>query len=124
MKFIMHRNHVLASTTGHSVRFIKGQEVYVPPALRREAITAGAVPADDAAYDEMNKQNAATKNAPTDPLEREEAILDAFAAMKERNRREDFGASGAPHVKALSTELGWDVDAQERNECWAKFLQE
>jgi hypothetical protein len=58
---------------------------------------------------------------PVDPQEREAALFTAFERMVTENKRGHFTAGGLPHMRALANILGWEVDAKERDEAWAKF---
>ena len=58
---------------------------------------------------------------PTDPTDRQNALLGAIAVMVERNARDDFGANGAPSIKALNDALGWKPSAEERDTAWLEY---
>lgn len=116
MKFVMLRDRVVASVTGHAVEFKKGEPTHVPAAMYKEVLAAGGVPEDELPDDDAKKTV-----EPTDAEERAGLLAEAIKIIVERARREDFGATGAPNVKVLSTELGWTVNAQERDIAWAQF---
>lgn len=115
MKFTLNRNHVLATTSGHSIEFVKDQPTHVPPHLYREVQAIGALPEED-----LPEEPVSEDAAPTDPQERAKAIQDAMVEIVERGVREDFTATGAPHTRALSRILGWNVSSQERDIQWAE----
>ena len=116
MLFVLNRNRTYASTMGHSIEFKKGEPTYVPPALWAEVQTIGAVPEEEIPEDETVKTN-----EPTDPHKRTEDILAAIELVATRNTRDDFGANGSPHVRALAVVLGWKPTPQERDLLWARF---
>lgn len=118
MKFTMQRDRVVASTSGHAVAFKKGVPVYVPAEMHTEVMNLGAEP-DEA----LPEPTAPVSKEPTDPAVRQKAIFGAFETIALRNRREDFTAGGTPHLKVLFTELGWPVDARERDQAWEAFKQ-
>lgn len=115
MKFTLNRNHVLATTSGHSIEFKKDEPTHVPPHLYREVQAIGALPEEDLPEDDGPKDD-----SPASPEERAKAIQDAMVEIVERGVREDFTATGAPHTKALGRILGWAVTSQERDIQWAE----
>ena len=117
MKFTMQRNRTVASKLGHAVDFKKGIAVYVPPALWDEVQMLGAEP-EDTLPDEPQSDSVVE---PTDPAVRKEALFAVFEKMVLKNDRENFTAAGAPHNAVLSKELGWSVNAKERDAAWAEF---
>lgn len=117
MNFIMMRDRVVSSVTGHSVSFKKGVATHVPPEMYAEVMAVGAVPEEELPEEEPAKGPV----EPTDPVEREEAVMAAFTTLVTRNVREDFTAGGAPHAKALQRELGWTLHNKERDILWVKF---
>jgi hypothetical protein len=122
MKFVFLRDRVVASLSGHSIRFEKNVPTYVPPDARKDVIAAGGVPEDDvdvAEIVEPEKKPAVVE--PVDPQEREAALFAAYERMTLENKRGHFTAGGLPHMRALANILGWEVDASERDESWAKF---
>jgi len=119
--FVMGRNRVLRTTAGHTIEFKKGEPTYVPPEIHEEATAAGAVPEDEAAFLEAQKEPP-KKVVPTGN-DRKDTIMTAMQIMVERNAREDFGANGLPTMKNLQKECNFDIDAKERDAIW-KELQE
>lgn len=116
MEFVMMRDRTIASVLGHAIEFKKGVPMHVPPALYPEVLAAGGVPKG-----ELSEEESSAVVEPVEPHVRSEKIQLAIAALVERGKREDFTAHGAPHPKALSTELGWPVAAKERDAEWALF---
>jgi hypothetical protein len=117
MKFMLSRNRTIASTCGISIEFKKGELHLVPPAMYAEVIAAGGVPEGELTEDEL-PEGAATPEA---LAEREAAMIAAFEKIVLRNERGEFTAGGMPHSAVLARELGWAVQAKERDAAWIKF---
>ncbi len=117
MKFTFPRDRVVATTKGHVIGFKKGVPMEVPPMIYDEVIAAGGVPESEVPED-LDKTLA---KGPVDPAEREMELFIAYETILARGKREDFTAGGAPHIKAVNAELGWDVDSKERDTSWMKF---
>lgn len=111
MYFVLNRDRVIASTSGHCVEFKKDQPTFVPPPMWQEVQNLGAVPTEDIPED----LSAPVSKAPTEPAEREKAIREAIEALTLKNNRDDFNAGGKPNLKPLSDFLGWSVSAKERD---------
>lgn len=116
MKFIMNRNRTVPSILGHTIEFIKGVPVHVPPELWAEVQAAGAIPED-----ELPEEEKVATREPSDPVARKAAIFDAFTQIKLRNKREDFAATGVPHAKTLIAHMGFEIDNKERDMLWNEF---
>jgi hypothetical protein len=117
MKFKLPRDRTIASTCGISIEFKRGEFHLVPPAMFAEVIAAGGVSENDIPEEDMP----AAAPTPDKLAEREAAMMTAFAAIATRGNREDFTAGGVPHSAVLSRELGWAVQAKERDAAWLKF---
>ena len=117
MKFIMSRNRTVATTKGHSIEFLKGVPTHVPYECREEVMAAGGVPETDVDEDPTPKPDTPAGE------DREAIILAAIEAIVLRNNPKEFTAGGAPHIKTLERELGFDVDVHERDDLWDKFRQ-
>ena len=117
MKFMMHRNRTVISTCGLSIEFIKGELHHVPAAMYAEVIAVGGVPESEIPEDEM------PKGAPTPEqlVDRDKQMQVAFKTIVERGNRDDFTAGGAPHNVVVSRELGWTVQAKERDAAWIAY---
>ena len=116
--FRLHRNYVLRTTKGHTIRFEKDRPTHVPPLIVNDAVAIGAVPIDgkvDVLGEEVIEQ------APLTPAEREEAVMKAFRVMKERNERMDFTASGLPNTKKVIALTGFEITSRERDAYWQQF---
>ena len=116
MNYIAPRNMTVASVSGRSVRFSKGEPTYAPPQMHAELIAVGVVPAEEIPEVETN-----TPVEPTVPKEREAALFAAFEKIALRGKREEFTAVGVPHGAVLAKELGWSVNNKERDAAWTKF---
>lgn len=117
MKFVLNRDHVFASTLGHSIRFEKDQPTYVPSALYREVVGIGAIPDDELPEDKKENE----VDEPTELHLREKAMVEVFEKLVLANKSSDFTAGGVPKDKAMERELGWAVDSKETAELWKKF---
>lgn len=120
MHFILNRDLVLASTSGHCVEFKKDQPTFVPPPMWTEVQKLGAEPTEDIPVDPL----APVSKAPEEQSERDEAIREAILALTLKNQREDFGAGGRPHLKPLSDFVGWTVSAKERDRVIGKMAND
>lgn len=117
MKFMMHRNRTIISTCGLSMEFVKGEPALVPPAMYAEVIAAGGIPEEEIPEEEMPS----ARPTPDQLADREKQMVKAFDVIVRRATREDFTAGGVPHTTALSRELGWSVQAKERDVAWVKY---
>lgn len=118
MEYIAPRTMTAVSLSGRSVEFEKGVPKYAPPQMHNELIALGIVPAEP-----VEEPEAAADDEPQNPADREAALFAAFDKLALRGKRGDFTASGAPHVSVLAKELGWTVDAKERDLAWVKYTQ-
>lgn len=104
------RNFVLVSTLGHAIQFKKNEETTIPAVLLSEALSQGVVPVED---DDLPQDQATMDGAPVDPLQRKADLKAAVVAIKARNQRDDFGATGNPKVAAVEKFLGWRASGKE-----------
>jgi hypothetical protein len=116
MEFVLNRNKTHASTLGHTIEFTKGEAVYVPQELWAEVQAIGAQPKEDL----PEEVRAATKE-PVDPAARKALIMAAFAQLVLGAKRESFSGTGAPHAKALASQMGFVIDNKERDVLWQEF---
>lgn len=119
--FSLHRDHVLRTTKGLSVRFKKGESVWVPPALTHDAVSIGAVPVDEA-VDVID--SGAPEQVILSPEQRKDKIREAIRVMLQRNERNDFTANGYPDARRMKALTGFDVDTRERDDVWLQYQQE
>lgn len=117
MEYIAPRNMTVASISGRSVEFKKGIATYAPDQMHAELIAVGIVPAEEI----PEPADDGKVHAPTVPAEREAAVFEAIEKLVLRAKRGDFTGTGSPHAAVLSKELGWDIDAKERDVLWHKF---
>lgn len=111
----LNRNYRLATTLGHVIVFKKGEEIDVPDTIVRAAIDIGAEFCNEGAREEVFKEPEAGPVTPVVPAERQDAIIEAIAAISERNNRDDFTATGNPTMKAIQEETGFKIDKGELN---------
>lgn len=119
---VLNRDYTLISTMGYSIRFEKDVPTLVPPAIRREALAIGALPADGEEPNVLKDDN--KPQEPTDPAERNEAIMKAVLEMVEQNQREDFTAAGAPKKEAVEKLVGFKVDKREVAAVWQEYHEQ
>lgn len=112
--FTLNRDHVLASTLGHAIEFVKDVPTMVPAPLHAAVIAIGAV---------LHEGEVAQEAKTTEPDgdKRADDILAAIEVLVDRNERTDFGANGRPQVSALALLLGWKPNAAEVAALWARF---
>ena len=120
MLYTSHRNITVASTCGLSVELKKGEPTLCPPGMHDELIALGCIPEEPASAPEPG----AAPVAPTDLIGRYQALCKAFEVIALRNERTDFNATGVPHPAVLAKELGYTVNAKERDAAWAKWQNE
>jgi hypothetical protein len=122
MKMVLGRSFTLATTKGHVIRFEKGVPVFVPPICIPDAIAIGAQPEDGSDPSELVKEpEAKTFDGPSDPVKREEALVDACKKIESMNARNDFTAAGVPSTDAMTRVTGFAVGAAERNKAWQAY---
>lgn len=114
MKYTSYRNITVASLSGHSVEFEKNVPTHAPARMHHELIAMGLVPEEHIEEVELE-----TSNEPISPDERQTALFLVFDKLTLRARREDFTATGSPHMAVLVKELGWaTMGAKERDTAW------
>jgi len=117
--FTLHRNHILRTTKGHSIQFLKGQPAWVPPECIEDAFAIGAVTEDGVDVLGAEAQPAQALS----PAQRKTKLFEAFDTMCNKSEREDFTASGLPHCKKLQGMVGFEVPTKERDEIWQVYTQ-
>jgi hypothetical protein len=123
MKFTMPIDKIVATRAGHTIDFKAGVPTHVPKEAWREVQASGAVPEDQEAVQMTRRAAVMDAVIVDDPVERRNRIFKAFTDMVERNKRGDFGASGAPHQKVVESIVGFEITAQERDSLWVEFQQ-
>lgn len=116
--FTLHRNHTLRSTKGHTITFVKGEPVWVPPVCVPEAVAIGAVP-QETIPDVLGAEAAPVVQMTLE--DRDAAITKAFEFLLSRNERGDFNASGLPSIKKVSDIVGFDVTNSMRDQAWMAY---
>lgn len=119
--FTLHRNFTLRTTKGHTIAFVKGQPVWVPPMCVPDAVSIGAVAVNADEGDVLGDEPQAVPAL--NPDERQAKLFEAFEVMLNRTERTDFTASGMPHAKKLTEMVGFDVANRERDAAWQAFTQ-
>lgn len=118
-EYVLNRNFVLRSMTGHSVNFVKNVPTFVPALIEREARGIGAERVDGANPDMLDPET--PEVAPLSHDERAEQIRTAFALLTERNDSKDFTGAGVPSVKAVEKLVDFDVDRNELVALWQAY---
>lgn len=118
-EYVLNRNFVLRSMTGHSVNFVKNVPTFVPALIEREARGIGAERVDGANPDMLDPES--PEVAPLSHDERAEQIRTAFALLTERNDSKDFTGAGVPSVKAVEKLVDFDVDRNEVVALWQAY---
>ncbi len=118
-EYVLNRNFVLRSMTGHSVNFVKNVPTFVPALIEREARGIGAERVDGANPDMLDPET--PEVPPLSHDERAEQIRTAFALLVERNDSKDFTGAGVPSVKAVEKLVDFDVDRNEVVALWQAY---
>ena len=118
-EYVLNRNFVLRSMTGHSVNFVKNVPTFVPALIEREARGIGAERVDGANPNMLDPES--PEVAPLSHDERAEQIRTAFALLTERNDSKDFTGAGVPSVKAVEKLVDFDVDRNEVVALWQAY---
>jgi hypothetical protein len=116
---VLHRNFILRTTKGHSIQFLKGVPVPVPPTCVADAVAIGAVPPEGGSVDVLEPES--KPGVELTPEQREAELFKAFAILEARSDRGDFTASNQPHCKKLQAITGWEVPTGERDDAWRKY---
>jgi len=120
--YVLNRTYTHRSTLGHIVNFVKGQPVWVPPALEREVTQFGAEPVDGEKLDVLDPDAKALPLAPAGD-ERKSQILAVYAQLEARNQRGDFTGQGRPNLAVMKELLGFEVITRERDDVWEEYLK-
>jgi hypothetical protein len=116
--YTLHKNFILRTTKGHSVRFEKGKPINVPGTIVAEALAIGAQPVDPADHPDNQQE---IEVVPMTAQERKNKVFEAFTTMGNRSERLDFTASGVPNAKRMPVLLGFDITSRERDDYWKEF---
>lgn len=120
-EYVLNRDFVLATLSGHRIAFKKGQSVWVPPRAVPEAVAIGATPADGSDPNLAQPAPKGESAASQDPEKRKKMLLDAVKLLVDRNDPDDFGADNAPKVDAIRQIVNFKLDARERNDIWQTY---
>jgi hypothetical protein len=120
MNYVSNRDITVSSITGHSIEFKKGVPTKCPPNMHSELLIQGIVPEDPVEEVPVDPGT----QAPQDPQVFKDAVFAAFEKIALRNDRNDFTATGAPHLSPLAKELGWTMTAKERDAAFAAWTLE
>lgn len=120
--YVLNRTYTHRSTLGHIVNFVKGQPVWVPPALEKEVTLFGAEPVDGPKIDVLDPDAEQLPLAPTGD-DRKAQILAVFAKLEARNQRGDFTGQGRPNLTIMKDLLGFEVITRERDAVWEEYMQ-
>lgn len=118
MKFVLHKDKTVTSTSGHTVEFVKGQLTHVPKEMWPAVQAIGAIPESELPEDFVE-----AKKHVDDPAERKTALFAAFSTIVAKNDRDDFTGSGTPKAEVIEAITGFKTDAKERTAAWAEFKQ-
>lgn len=120
----MMRDRTVTTTKGHTIQFKKGEAQLIPVIVLEDCLQAGAIPtaeeAGQEAADHLPTAVPALADAPSG-ADRADKIIAAMKGMYHRNARDDFTGQGRPDVRVLARELGFAVDARERDELWLQI---
>jgi hypothetical protein len=119
----MMRDRTVSTTKGHTIRFTAGEPIHIPVVVLEDCLQAGAVPTAEEAGQEVSDNLPGVPVLAVAPTggARDEQIIAAMKGMFARNGRDDFTGQGRPDVRVLSRELGFSVDARERDELWLQI---
>jgi len=114
------RNVTLRSDLGHVIHFPKGKPVYVPPAVRAQAVELACLPVNG----EMPFEQEVEEEPELQGDPRIKRLDEAVAMLATINDSKDFTSAGVPQIPALMREAKLvRVTASERDEAWMRYLQ-
>lgn len=116
-QFTLHRNYILRTLFGHTLKFEKGVPVDVPQICVADVIAIGAIPVEGMESVDPEEPAAVILT----PAQRKAALFAAFETMAKRGDRMDYTASGMPNAKRLPALCGFEVTLSERDIAWNEF---
>ncbi len=116
------RNYELRTTLGHVILFRKGVKKLCPNVILEDAMAVGIIPVDDA--DLPHDDYDGVLPAQASGTQRIAQIREIIAALKARNARGDFTASGMPSIIAVNDALGYKIDITELGKIWQQLRSE
>ena len=128
MKMVLNRDLVLRTRKGYGFTFKKGEPIFVPERCHDDVLAIGGEFVEEkdkqAAVAKLAEKDEKKKTAVPEGKAREKVLRDAIELMLARDEREDFGGNGAPVLARLSSIVGFNVNAKERNDLWNKIRAE
>lgn len=118
-EYVLNRNYVLRTLTGHAIQFVKGEPTFVPRLIEKEAIAIGAERVDGGSTDPLAPEIPSKPEIHPDELK--ELMIAAFEDILATNNPKDFTAAGTPTVKAVERILGAAVDRADLVEAWTEY---
>lgn len=112
-EFVLNRNHMLASTSGHRIEFLKGKPTYVPPVMVKEAVAIGAMAVDGGTPDVLPPED--VPQEVLSPQDKEAMAHAAFDQIIERNDTADFTGDGKPSTEAVKKIVEFNFTRKELN---------
>lgn len=117
MNFVLNRDRVVSTLSGHSIEFKKGVPTHVPAEAYNDVIAVGAAPESEIPEEGLKKSDVPEGEA------REAAIFAAFEKIVLRNDPGEFTSGGVPRDGVLEAAVGFKVQTKEREAAWLKFKQ-
>lgn len=118
-EYVLNRDYVLRTTKGYTVAFKKGQPVFVPPLIEKDAVAIGAERADNGKTDILAPETGEGTQMSFEELR--EAMFAAFDLLVEKNESDDFTAQGVPKVAVVEKMIETDIDRKELVEAWTEY---
>lgn len=118
--YTLHRDHILRTTKGHTIRFEANEPSWIPLSVVPDAVAIGAQPVGeriDVLEDEEKEV------IPLTPEQRDDKLMTAIKQLASRNERGDFTASGLPNSKRLQAITGFEVFNKDRDAVWLTYQQ-
>jgi hypothetical protein len=116
MNFVLHMDKTVPTLLGHTFEFKKGVPLNVPRECHAAVMAVGAVPTEDIVEEKAPEDLEALSMD-----EKAKRVEAAIAEMLTKPDRNDFTASGTPHLKVLSEKVGFKVDTTMRDEAWVEL---
>lgn len=113
---VSNRNYRLATIKGHVVMFKTGVKKLCPNVILEDAMAVGIIPCNDGDLPSDDEDSILPKQATGSA--RVAQIRAVIVALKARNARGDFTASGMPSIIAINDALGYKIDVTELGKVW------
>jgi len=118
-EYVLNRDYQLRTTKGYTVAFKKGEPVFVPPLIEKDAIAIGAERADNGKTEILAPEPVAKPEMGFAELR--EAMFAAFDLLVERNDSSDFTAQGTPKVGVVEKMVETNIDRRDLAEAWTEY---